>query len=440
MKTNNIEIYKEGQPWGYKLTNVVNNKFYYGIAGAEQTPDTYTTSSKNTELLSAISKGQVERDIVLADSSFENIKAWENDILKKNNAENNALSYNKSNGILGKVKEVVNDKMMKAVADDITKNNSVAGVNIHEMDLTNEVESNNKSKLRPDSVLNNLVFLQIRNKTSGEHLKNLADKIDQYYGNLDRLEEDTGQKLLVVVLNNRLHNGRYVRLVIGGNHTWHATLKSKLGFKVRVLEIPSSVHGKWTDLEIRILGQYLNPRDKKTILETNEDDAVKTALEIYKKTDKSTAAVNSYLNNENWSPKQKARIKQRVGTEHAKWEELKNRPQNFIDYSTDAQNKILKDKAKEYEGPNTLVKIISTGKASIGDPMTKALHEIYNGQIRLEKIVIILYHPNMIKYNDYHVKWKHYFPTWAKLAKHEGVELTWVEMPHLIDEEKNGNI
>ena len=46
----------------------------------------------------------------------------------------------------------------------------------------------------------------------------------------------------------------------------------------------------------------------------------------------------------------------------------------------------------------------------------------------------------MIKYNDYHVKWKHYFPTWAKLAKHEGVELTWVEMPHLIDEEKNGNI
>ena len=79
--------------------------------------------------------------------------------------------------------------------------------------------------------------------------------------------------LLVVVLINRLYNGRYVRLVIGGNHTWHATLKSKLGFKVRVLEIPSSVHGKWSDLEIRILGQYLNPRDKKTILETNEDDA-----------------------------------------------------------------------------------------------------------------------------------------------------------------------
>ena len=434
MKTNNLELYKEGQPWGYKLTNMVNNKFYYGIAGADQSPDTYITSSKNTDLLSAISKGQVERDIVLTDSSFENMKAWENDILTKNNAASNPMSYNKSNGIVGVVKEVINDKIMKAVADDIVKNNSVSGVNIHEMDLTNEVESNNKSKLRPDSVLNNLVFLQIRDKTSGEHLKNLADKIDQYYGNLDRLEEDTGQKLLVVVLNNRLYNGRYVRLVIGGNHTWHATLKSKLGFKVRVLEIPSSVHGKWSDLEIRILGQYLNPRDKKTILETNEDDAVKTGVEIYKKTNKSSTSLNSYLNNEHWSPKQKDRIKQRVGTEYAKWEELKNRPQNFIDYSTDEQKQLIENRVKELEGSNTLVKVMSTGKASIGDPMTKVLHEIFKGEKRLEKIKIVLYHPNMSKYNEFKSKWEQYFPTWQRLAKHENVDLTWEEMPHLINE------
>ena len=92
------------------------------------------------------------RKIVLAysgglDTSI--ILKW---VQKNYNAEINALSYNKSNCILGKVKEVVNDKMMKAVADDITKNNSVAGVNIHEMDLSNEVESNNKSKLRPDPI------------------------------------------------------------------------------------------------------------------------------------------------------------------------------------------------------------------------------------------------------------------------------------------------
>jgi len=436
VETKNIEKYIEGKPWGYKLTNTVNGKWYYGIAGAEQSPETYVTSSKNTELLSAIAKKEVVRTIEYVDDSFEHMQTWENNILKENNAATNPDSYNRSNGIAVQ-KEIVNDKIMKKVADDIVKHNSVSGVNPVDIDLTNEVESNNKRKLIPTSIYNDLVFFQIRGtKINGEHLNNLADKIDEHYGNLDTLEEMTGQKLLVVVLENRIYNGRPVNLVIGGNHTWHATLKSQFGFKVRMLYIPKSVHEKWSDLEIRILGQYLNPRDKKTILETNEDDAVKTGLEIYKSTNKSTTSLNSYLNNDNWTNKQKDRIKQRVGREYEKWEELKNRPQNFIDYSTDEQKQLIKDKEKELEEPNTLVRVMSTGKASIGDPMTKVLHEIYNGEKRLEKIKIILYHPNMNKYNEFKSKWEQYFPTWQKLAKHENVELTWIEMPHLIDEVK----
>ena len=432
METKNIEKYIEGKPWGYKLTNKVNGKWYYGIA--KDDPTIYTTSSKNTELLSAIQKGEVERTIEYVDDSWEHLQTWENNILKQNNAATNPKSYNRSNGIAVN-KEIVNDKMMKKVADDIVNYNSVSGINAVDVDLTNEVESNNKSRLIPTSIYNNLIFFQIRNvKRNGEHENNIADKIDEFYGNLDTLEESTGQKLLVVVLENRLYNGRPVNLVIGGNHTWHATLKSQFGFKVRMLYIPKSVHEKWSDLEIRILGQYLNPRDKKTILETNEDDAVKTGLEIYKKTNKSTTSLTSYLNNENWTNKQKDRIKQRVGREYEKWEELKNRPQNFIDYSTPEQKQLIDDKVKELEGSNTLVRVMSTGKASIGDPMTKVLHEIFNGEKRLEKIKIVLYHPNMNKYNEFKNKWEQYFPTWQRLAKHENVDLTWFEMPHLINE------
>ena len=47
--------------------------------------------------------------------------------------------------------------------------------------------------------------------------------------------------------------------------------------------------------------------------DADEDDAVKTGVEIYKKTNKSSTSLNSYLNNEHWSPKQKDRIKQRMG-------------------------------------------------------------------------------------------------------------------------------
>ena len=346
------------------------------------------------------------------------------------------MSYNNSNGI-AIIKTTVDDKLMRKVADDILNHNTVSGVNPVEVDITNEVEPNNKTKFKPDSIYNNILQFQVRdNLLSGDHIKNLTDKIDQHYGNLDRIEEETGQKLIIVVLEDRLFNGRNVPLRIGGNHTWHATLKSQFGFKFRILYIPKSVHSQWSDLEIRILGQYLNPRDKKTILETNEDDAVKTGLEIYKKTNKSTTTLNSYLNNENWTPKQKDRIKQRVGREYEKWELLKTTPQNFIDYSTPEQFKLVTDKVEELKEPNCLVKYMSTGKASIADPVSKIIHEIYNGEIRLEKIKIVLYHPSLKHYNEFKNKWEQYFPTWQRLIKHENINLTWYEMPHLIEEDK----
>ena len=164
------------------------------------------------------------------------------------------------------------------------------------------------------------------------------------------------------------------------------------------------------------------------------DDAVKTGLEIFKKTNKSTTSLDSYLSNENWTSKQKTRIKKRVSAEYEKWQELKTRPQNFIDYSTPEQKQLITDRVKELEESNTLVKVMSTGKASIGDPMTKVLHEIYNGKIRLEKIKIVLYHPSMTHYNRFKSKWEQYFPTWQKLAKNENVNLTWYEMNHLSEE------
>ena len=79
---------------------------------------------------------------------------------------------------------------------------------------------------------------------------------------------------------------------------------------------------------------------------------------------------------------------------------------------------------------------MSTGKASIADPVSKIIHEIYNGEIRLEKIKIVLYHPSLKHYNEFKNKWEQYFPTWQRLIKHENINLTWYEMPHLIEEDK----
>ena len=44
------------EAWAYKLNNIKNRKYYWGIS--KQDIDKYTTSSKNTELKKAISNNE----------------------------------------------------------------------------------------------------------------------------------------------------------------------------------------------------------------------------------------------------------------------------------------------------------------------------------------------------------------------------------------------
>ena len=40
-------------------------------------------------------------------------------------------------------------------------------------------------------------------------------------------------------------------------------------------------------------------------------------------------------------------------------------------------------------------------------------------------------YPGTPAYNEFKNKWEQYFPTWQRLIKHENINLTWYEMPHL---------
>ena len=435
MITHNRQIYQEGKAWGYRFDNIKNGMWYYGAGPKDKSPDDYNTGSENVELLSAISRGEIERTIICADDSYDNILTWENNILVEKDAKNNPMSYNGNNGMVAN-KQKPNPKLMKAVADEIIEHNSLGDINAFEIDLTYEVERNKKSKLKPNSIYNNLVFWQGARqvKIITDHKNRISENTDKYFGNIDDIKKYTGQDMLMVILEDRLYEGRRVPLVIGGNHTWHGILHSQFGFRIKCLRITRSVHERWSDLDVRQLSTYLNPRNRKITLETNEDDAVKTCVEILKDTNESMTEVTSFLNEESWTSKEKTRIKRRAKNEFDKQKEEKNIPKNFIEYKTEEEKQLIKDKVKEYEGKNTLVKVMSTGKASIGDPMTKVFHEIYNGETRLEKIVIILYHPSPAVYKIFKEKWEQYFPTWQKLAKNENVELKWVEMDHEIDE------
>ena len=93
-----------------------------------------------------------------------------------------------------------------------------------------------------DSKLNGSVKFQSRKVLINyDHVNDLAQYID-VAKDLKTLEEQTGQKLLVVILRDVLHEGRMVDLVIGGNHTLLAIEKSKYGFKICDI---FKVHGVW---------------------------------------------------------------------------------------------------------------------------------------------------------------------------------------------------
>ena len=188
--------------WGYKLINTVNKKWYYGIG--QNDIDKYDTGSYNPELMNAINKGEIERIIVRVDDSYKSIQIWERQLLTELNAENDSMSYNDNNGF-SKIKKLPRVDMCKEIADEIRKYKSYCNYEITDIDLAEEKEYKGKRGiLKPTSFLRDWDSLQPRHKLFVvEHLKELTEKIDQYKGNLEVIEQETGQLLFGVVLQNR---------------------------------------------------------------------------------------------------------------------------------------------------------------------------------------------------------------------------------------------
>ena len=259
--------YKGEKAWAYELKNTENGKWYIGISGKKI--DEYDTSSYSVELRSAISKGKIEKHIIHADESYEAMVIWETEKLNQLDAENDDDSYNENNGF-AQIKKLPRVAMMNEIADEIRKENSYCNIEPTSIDLTEQktyTKNNKKGELLSTSELRDQVAFQPRfNLINLGHLNGLKELIDQHRGNLSSIESTTGQNLLgVVLLNRKRHNKPTANVRIDGNHTFSATVESEYGFELKQLYIPESMHSDWSDIEIRLLGEFLNPlRKKKT--------------------------------------------------------------------------------------------------------------------------------------------------------------------------------
>lgn len=430
MKTTYEAEYKGEFAWGYKLVNTVNGKWYFGIGQKEI--DKYDTGSYCPELLNAISKGQIKREIVRVDNSYRAIQIWETQLLTELDAENDPMSYNDNNGF-SKIKKLPRVTMCKEIADEIRKYKSYCGHEITDIDLSTEKEFKGKTGiLKPTSFLRDWQSLQPRyNLYVAEHLRNLEEKIDQYKGNLEAIEQETGQTLFGVVLQNRKQKNKpKADLKIDGNHTFESTVRSRYGFTLKVLYIPESIHNDWTEDEIRLIADFLNPIDEKTTLQTAEDDAIKTAVELSIKYDRDSSVVNDYLNKHKFTSKAKDRIKKNVATKLNKLDKLAARPENFIDWTLPDYREILKEKVKEYESESgTFSTYWTSAKASIGDYASKMLKKIYQGKENVKKIKLLIHHPDTDAKKTFEKDYEVDFENWQRIFKHEAVVLTWEEMP-----------
>ena len=192
--------YNGENSWGYRLKNTVTKKWYDGIAEKNNTkgienPEDYITHSNNPELMNAIANGEIERHIIRVDNSYNSMVVWETERLTKLNAKNDPMSYNENNG-MSQTKSLPDVPMLKHMAETILEHHSISGVDAFMLDLSDEKEFDNLvGKLKSSSTYNNLKPLQIREELiDSEHVDEIATDIDDYLGDLDMLEEKTGQK------------------------------------------------------------------------------------------------------------------------------------------------------------------------------------------------------------------------------------------------------
>jgi len=425
-------VYKNEPCWAYILHNIKNGMWYIGISTKH--PDVYKTSSDNKELAMAFSRDEIKRYIIKTGYDLEQMKRYESDLIIDTNAEHDSMSYNDGPGIVSKdILREPNLNMMKDIADGILYERSLMGAKFYTIDLGKEKSiKKGKGYWLQDSKLNDLVKFQTRNiQINYDHVNDLAQYIDAANGNLKTLEETTGQKLLVVILRDVLHEGRLVDLIIGGNHTILALKKSKYGFSLPVCDIPKSVHGQWIMPEVRGLSEYLNPISAIKKLETNEDDLIKTGVSFAHDYGPESDVITNHLDNHGIVGKQRTRIRSNITKKYNEDKNKSSIPENFVTYEGIKDTRIqevIKDREKDKK---TYVSVLSSGKLSVGDVVQRAVEKMKNGIINYNKIHLIVYHPDPSAKKTFDDKWINMIHAWDWFRDPQKCEgLTYEEMPY----------
>lgn len=214
----------------YTFTNTATNQIYVGIHKGS-VDDGYSHSSTNKEFHSVFSDSDSSLDFeVLSYGDYIEMQNQEYKILKKADAKNNPLYYNKINGFpaypepdLEKCQAFV--EQFKEGVYDVGK--------------------------EPISIHEEMSWIQVRFENDAALQREIKEKINDAFGNTDKCSP-------VLVYEGRSENGEDIRG--DGNHTVFGASQSKHAIDIPVARVPYEIHEDFSDSELKSIGNLLNKK------------------------------------------------------------------------------------------------------------------------------------------------------------------------------------
>lgn len=359
----------------YCYTNLNNNKVYVGIRKG-YVGDGYWHSSTNTEFGKEFenSNGNFKFEI-LEYGSYEEMTVSERSILKKNDAKNNPLFYNKSNGSAKFFQPDVD--LMKELVDNIL---------------------NGKFPTTKESVddVYELTRLQVRFEEDRDHKNEIQQRIEDAGGNTDKCSP-------ILIYENR--NGKDV--VGNGNHTLNAAKDAKHCSEVPVIRVPAEVHSKYSDQELKGVSNLLNGKPEIIKKAMSIDDGVKYIVGAYSEgTPYDSNGNKKYLEACGFTKKQVGSILKKVKVEINK-NNLTLANKLWIDYKSKTHKPILDATVDGRRDSNTISLVYSSAMFKWDNIFNSIFaHTKYNEKTKSYEptktnVIITVYHPNSIAENNW---------------------------------------
>jgi hypothetical protein len=353
----------------YKYTCINTNRKYAGIHKGEL-GDGYLHSSTCKEFNAILAdKNSNLKFEVMRYGDYNELTVAEYKLLSEVNAKDNPEWFNKSNG--APKYKAIDTKKCRNMANRITNG---------EFDRE-EKDPIEKTKKLPK--------IQVRANEFSEHIKLIAQKIDDAGGSTDDCNR-------VVILENR----RGKDVILDGNHTVRAIVESKHGRLVPVAYIPKEEHEEFTDSELIAIGNLLNKSEKIVKISADADDMVKFILKQYEQGVPVKDDTNKvFLTEMGFTNKQRTSIFKDAQTAINE-DKLNKGNEVWIDWKIAEYAQELEKKVESYKNETTLALSLSSAMFKWDKIFNLVFFEGTkpngkSGRKNIKKkLVVLVYHPN----------------------------------------------